>query len=63
MDFVEPESSKGPLDWEADRRGETEVAQERVMNGTGEPEQSAATIVEDRPADRPADLSDGEDEK
>ena len=57
MDFVEP--NPGPLDWEADRRGETASAQARVADGTGEPEQSTATIVEDRPAD----LRDGEDEK
>ena len=42
--------TRGPLDWEADRRGESELAADRVANGTGEPEQSTATIVEDRPA-------------
>ncbi|MET0974596.1 MAG: cbb3-type cytochrome c oxidase subunit I, partial [Leifsonia sp.] len=47
MDHVEP--NPGALDWEADRRGEGAVANERVVNGTGEPEQSTATIVEDRP--------------
>ena len=57
MDFVEPNA--GPLDWEADRRGETAVAAERVANGEGEPEQSSAVIVEDRPADAVRDDEEG----
>ena len=48
MDHVEP--NPGPLDWEGDRRGLNEVATDRVVNDKGEPEQSSATIVDDRPA-------------
>ena len=47
MDHVEPEP--GTADWEADRRGESAVAADRVVNDKGEPEQSTATIVEERP--------------
>jgi len=50
MDYVEP--SPGVLDWEADRRGETPVAVERLTEGKGEPEQSSAVVVEDPPVQR-----------
>ncbi len=47
MDHVEP--SPGILDWEAERTGEQGLARDRVESGGGEPEQSSATIVDDRP--------------
>jgi cytochrome c oxidase subunit 1 len=50
MDYVEPDP--GPLDWEAERTGEVSQANRRVAEGTGEQEQSSATIVEDAPRDR-----------
>ena len=56
--YVEP--APGPLDWESDRRGETEVAVDRVVEGKGEQEQSSATIVEDRPQDRPGGDKEGD---
>ena len=46
MDFVEPDPNP-VLDWESDRRGQQSVARDRILNDTGEPEQSAATIVDD----------------
>jgi cytochrome c oxidase subunit 1 len=54
MDFVVP-NAEGPLSWEADRRGETEAAVERVVEGESESAQSTTTIVEERPADRPTE--------
>ncbi len=47
MDHVEPDP--GFFDWESERTGEQRVARERVESGGGEPEQSSATIVDDRP--------------
>jgi cytochrome c oxidase subunit 1 len=45
MDHVEPDA--GPLDWEADRRGQVSTARERLATGDAEPEQSTTTIVDD----------------
>ncbi len=61
MDHVQPDADS-PLDWEADRRGKVALAQERVATGEGEPEESAATIVDspDEPPDYPADNEDGD---
>ncbi|WP_149202913.1 cytochrome c oxidase subunit I [Actinotalea subterranea] len=56
MDHVEPDAD-GVLDWEGDRRGQVSSAQERLARGDAEPEQSSATVVDDRP--RPA--ADGAD--
>jgi cytochrome c oxidase subunit 1 len=46
IDHVEPDP--GPLDWEADRRGDPEHAARTIATGEAEPQQSAATIVDDR---------------
>ena len=49
MDHVEPDADS-VLDWEADRRGQVSLGRERVATGTGEEEQSSATIIDDRPS-------------
>ena len=48
MDHVEPDADS-VLDWEADRRGQVSLGRERVAKGTGEEEQSSATVVDDGP--------------
>jgi cytochrome c oxidase subunit 1 len=53
MDHVEPDP--GFFDWEAERTGERTVAQDRVDHDGGQPEQSTATIVDDRPRPRTED--------
>lgn len=45
MDHVAPEKP-GPLDWAPQQTGERELAEERIANGTGEEDQSSATVVE-----------------
>ncbi|GEN78671.1 aa3-type cytochrome oxidase subunit I [Actinotalea fermentans] len=50
MDHVEPDAGS-PLDWEADRRGQTSAARDRLATGDARPEQSGTTIVAERPAD------------
>jgi len=47
MDHVTPDA--GFFDWEADRRGETELAVDRSVSGGDESEQSSTTIVDDTP--------------
>jgi cytochrome c oxidase subunit 1 len=46
MDHVEPDATS-VLDWEADRRGQPDLGKDRVVNGTGENEQSSATVIDD----------------
>lgn len=46
MDHVEPDSG-GVLDWEADRRGQVDLGQERTEAGTGREDRSTTTIVDD----------------
>ena len=58
MDHVEPDP--GPLDWEADRRGDPEHAARTIAEGEAEPQQSAATVVDDRPR---TDGDDGIDQE
>ncbi len=58
MDHVEPDA--GALDWEADRRGSTSLAAERLATGDAEPEQSSTTVVDDgRRPDPGDDVTDG----
>ncbi|NMR19345.1 cytochrome c oxidase subunit I [Cellulomonas fimi] len=59
MDYAEPDP--GFLDWESEHQGQAAQARQRMADGTGKPEQSSATIVDDRP--RPGgggDTTEGE---
>jgi len=49
MDHVEPDP--GPLDWEADRRGQQENGDRMLRDGDAEPEQAAGVLVEDPATD------------
>lgn len=60
MDHVEPDA--GPLDWEADRRGQVSTARERIAAGDAQPERSTTTVLDrERPTER-ADDAGGTDE-
>jgi len=57
MDHVEPDP--GPLDWEAQRRGNASDASRRVAEGTAEPEQSAVEVVGDPPTGTSGEAPEG----
>ena len=59
MDHVEPDGG-GVLDWEADRRGQVDLGQERLATGGGREDRSSTTIGDDA-GERPA-ADEGDDD-